>query len=1310
MSGFEMLKRMLTKILTMPNSHTTSLKRGIFLAILLHFIFLANAQELIFSPVEGRQQLNEEKIRNFIELPDGRIGVFTEGMFNIYDGATFKNVHIDDTNAIPVTSYTGFHHSYIENNRVWFKCLGKLALINLSTEKCEKAPYAILKKLGFKDSIKDLFVDTAGDIWTVSAKNELNCYQQQTGTIKYFLKSVLVPTAPDARLYDLLVTHNKVYLFYSSGLLRCFDRSSAKELYSTNLADNTTKDLNHWLHAACHGKYIYITRAGHVRGQLLRYDTELKTYKTLIGLQDYWLNSFTINNNGDAVMSCQKGLWFFTPGATNGRYIPELEIAGGHKIKTEVSTVLYDRQGGFWVGTLNKGLYYYHPERFRFQKVQKNDFPIANIYEIQVNTFAETSEIVPLLRNVNCTSILKDRNNIIWIATSKGLYTLTNNKISRQFAIPVSCLYESHEGTLYAGTIDSGLYNFEKKSGTFKQCQPAIALPNIKQITEFKGQLVGLCNRGAFIIEPKSQKPLMASAANMPMFNQPNRTYTCILTDSKNNLWVGTYDGLTMWDSKNEKQYSLDTDNGLVNNSVKSIVEDKDHTFWVTTSRGISHIFVEHASEKYTFKLTNYNIYTGVLEHPFVERASFLSSQSGLFFGGIDGINMLNSQRSVGKEITLKPVFNSFRLIGKNMAGSAGPEQEILMQSISSTDTLHLKYNQNFFTVGFSGLNYLNPAQTYFRYKLDGIDNEWRTVQTASGIWEATYTSIPPGDYVLKVQASTDGIAWKGSVKSLTIIISPPWWKTIPAKIAYIGIFIGLAVFITLRIQKYYGKIRQKKHEEAVEKAKSDFITNMSHELRTPLTLIISPLKSLISKVGDSGTKNELLRISNNANLLLGTVNQLLDFKKVDTGTEVLQAHFCDSLVFIIELCKAYQEAACEKGIQFNFTVPEGEVKIYLDRQKVIRVIVNLLSNAIKFTPSGGNVELAVVLNKTQDKLIIRVKDSGIGIAANELPKIFERFYQTENIQYTAGSGIGLFLVKEYAELHKGNIEVESTAGEGSTFTVTLKVNEEQQEEIPALDNNVLSNTILIIEDHPSFRKYLKDELKPFYNVISAENGKIGLEKALASMPDLIISDMMMPEMDGTVFCRAVRSSLAISHTPVIMLTGRTSDEARFAGYESGADAYLVKPFDINLLLLRISKLLEISEKRRRDFVTEDNLNIENVTNSPLDRDLLERAIRYVESNISNADYSVEKFSADMGMDRTGLYRKLMALTGQSPAIFIRTIRLKKAVELLCNTYTSIADISDEVGFNSLSYFTKCFHESYGKTPSQFREDKTIKK
>lgn len=616
-----------------------------------------------------------------------------------------------------------------------------------------------------------------------------------------------------------------------------------------------------------------------------------------------------------------------------------------------------------------------------------------------------------------------------------------------------------------------------------------------------------------------------------------------------------------------------------------------------------------------------------------------------------------------------------------------------------------MKYNQNFFAVEFSALNYVNPTQTIYRYRLDGVDTEWRELKTNDGIGRAVYTKLSPGTYKLSVQATNNNQQWDTHLAELTISIAPPFWKTIWAYSIYLVAVIAL-VYVLLSYSIRRNILRnEKKQKEELDKLKFKFFTNISHELRTPLTLIITPLDSMIRKLNDEGLKSQLAGISRNAHELLNLVNQLLAFRKLEMNGETLNLSYCNVGEFVETIVPPFFDLARENGVYLEYNRPKTDVLLYVDQDKLRKIVNNLLSNAFKFTQPGGTIRLSIETDEAAREIALYVSDTGCGIDRDEQAQIFDRFYQAKNQQNQTGSGIGLHLVKEYAQLHNGNATVKSRLGEGSVFTVTLSKELKPATQHDASENPTSKDQrlkLLVVDDHAEFRNFLFNELSEKYAVLVAANGQEGLQKARAEQPDLIVTDVMMPVMSGTELCRALKSDVSISHIPVILLTAKTSDEAQIEGFEAGADAYLSKPFNLEILLLRIENLLEQQTQRKELFKKSIVIAPSSVATSTVDEELIRRALGHIEANLDNGNYSVEQLSKDMNMDRTGLYRKLTAITGQTPTEFVRSVRLKKAAQLL-QTGLGVAEVAEQVGFGSSSYFTKCFQEEFGVKPSQYK-------
>lgn len=660
----------------------------------------------------------------------------------------------------------------------------------------------------------------------------------------------------------------------------------------------------------------------------------------------------------------------------------------------------------------------------------------------------------------------------------------------------------------------------------------------------------------------------------------------------------------------------------------------------------------------------------------------------------------------------------------------------LLDKAVNYARSIELEHDENFITLNFSGVNFSNPSHTFFRYQLQGSDKEWIEVLSDNGQGRAVYNNLSPGEYVFRVSAAENDKLW-GPESSFSIVIHPPFWETLMARIIYFVLFCALLYGLVIYMNKRnHRKLVAMQHEEAqrqkeeLNQMKFRFFTNISHELRTPLTLIITPLEILKRKIADESVNRQLNTIYRNAQELLTLVNQLLDFRKLEMKGEKLLLMNGDLEEFVTSVYNSFCPVAVEKKLDFTCRIPHQSLYMYFDRDKVHKIINNLLSNAFKFTPENGKVTLSLSGEGKEGRqyAMISVSDTGVGIPEAELPYIFDRFYQVRNWEEEKpGSGIGLHLVREYAVLHGGKVTVESHPGQGSTFTVYLPVDlkpegeqletvesnsaesertdETQQEAaFPSQENSDDRKRLLIVEDNKEFRTFLKEQLEEFYQVLEAGDGEEGEQCAIDKNPDLIISDIMMPKVDGIELCRRVKTNVQTSHIPVILLTARTADDIKINSYEVGADSYMSKPFNFDMLMVRIEKLIEQQEKRKQEFSKNIEVNPSLITITSVDEELIQRALEYIEKNMDNTEYAVEELSRDLGMTRMNLYRKLQSITGNTPSDFIKSIRLKRAAQLLQGSRLTMAEVADRVGFSSASYFTKCFKEMFGVTPTQYAE------
>ena len=655
-----------------------------------------------------------------------------------------------------------------------------------------------------------------------------------------------------------------------------------------------------------------------------------------------------------------------------------------------------------------------------------------------------------------------------------------------------------------------------------------------------------------------------------------------------------------------------------------------------------------------------------------------------------------------------------------------------MKEALNETEEVVLDYKQNVFTVLFASDNFVLPEKTQYFYKLEGFNENWLT--SMSDMHRVTYTNLAPGTYILKVKATnSDGYAGTEEA-SLKIVILPPFWMTPWAYVLYVLLLAGIILFVfysVRRRERNKFKIRQieedAKKKDELNQMKFRFFTNVSHELRTPLTLIISPLEGMMKEMTDEKLQNKLQLMHRNAVRLLNLVNQLLDFRKNEMSGMHLSLSEGDIVAFVRNICASFLMLSEKKHVNLTFYAGMKSLNMLFDEDKIGKTVMNLLSNAFKFTPEGGRVDVALEMQQEKpDRLLIKVSDTGIGIKNEDKERIFERFYQVEqegsDHHQSTGSGIGLSLVRDFVMLHGGSVRVVDNVGSGSVFLVELPVKHCKREELLSSmeeeeisldelpdeeeDGNKREKPVaLIVDDNGDLIEFMKESLSLYFRVQSASNGREAWSMIPDLMPDIIVSDVMMPEMDGNELCHLVKTDNRTSVIPVILLTAKQAVEDKVEGLTIGADDYMTKPFMVEILILRMRKLIELSGRNRTDKIkTRIDPEPSEIAITSMDEKLVENAIKYVEENIARCDLSVKELSNELGMSRVHLYKKLLQITGKTPIEFIRVIRLKRAAQLLRESQRNVSEIAYQCGFNNPKYFSRYFKDEFGVLPSVYQE------
>lgn len=953
-----------------------------------------------------------------------------------------------------------------------------------------------------------------------------------------------------------------------------------------------------------------------------------------------------------------------------------------------------------------------------------------------------------------------------------------------------SLAYDKFE-TLWVGTYGNGLFYREKDNPTFKRLQPPFAtgfqILNILPTEE--GLWVSDYPRGVYFYEFKTQnfKRYLHNPLNIKTisdnsvrdimqdkqgniwfatenglnclkkgasefqheFHQKDNSNSistnfiyCLHEDSNGFIWIGTNgQGLNKYNPKTDSSQHFTVKDGLPGNEIFSILEDYEQNLWITTENGLSK-FNPKTNDIQSF-ISN----KGIQNNHFHPTAAIASKNNELYFGGSNGLI-----RFLPHEIKTNPILpvttiTRFSINNEEILPDA--KNNILNNIISQTKSILLKHHQNSISFQFISNNYINPQKNKFKYRLKGFDEQWSSTEFNG---KANFTNIPPGDYIFEVKAANNDNIWNEVPTQLLICISPPIWLTWYAYLFYVIAFIAFFYFFRKQVihrQKLKSEIDfakiQRETEVQLHQVKLQFFTNISHEFRTPLTLIQGPVMRLLkSGIENDASKKQLTLIKNNTDRLLRLINQFLDFRRIDHGKLKLSPIHTDIVSFSKNVFNCFEEHARHRAFNFNFISEESSLKMDFDTDKLDKVLVNMLSNAFKYSPDNGTISFKIQRNQkpvlkpnwhsytigdeiNDHYISITVSDTGGGISADKLPKIFERFFQIDS-NLNSGTGIGLSLSTNYITMHHGQLIVSSAVGIGSNFCICLPVHQpgtfnDQPTEITngsTFDFTTESTTplesivepinttenheslILITEDNPELLDFLAESLQNHFRIAKARNGKEALDQLDSLYPDLVVSDIMMPEIDGVELCSKIKTDIKTSHIPVILLTALDTIQDKITGIHSGADAYLAKPFNEDLLIAQINNLLNSRKTLRKSFATTDEVWEEQPDLQDLDKKLLLKAIQVIEKNITNTDFSVDDLTKSLHLSRTHLHRKLKSLTDQSATEFIRNIRLKHAIKLMKTGDYKINEIGYAVGFNSHNYFTKAFKKQYGKSPSEY--------
>lgn len=1233
--------------------------------------------------------ISNDVIRQIYRDSKQRLWIGTAIGLNLLDerANTFTRFYFEDTTSNQIGSQDIKAILEDEEGRVWFGTangLYYLAEDNKGTYAFEKIDIKYNSLLS-KAHIKTLLKDEKGDFWIGTFEDGIIHWDKKNDSVSVFQNEKNKPTS---------LSHNNIRSMALDG--------------NNNLWVGTFDGLN----------FLEKNKSSFTR----LFKSELGTS----GLTDKSIRSVFIDKRGS--------LWLGTYyGGINhldenyNRFVNYKHGPVGNVLSGDVvSSFVEDKNDNLWIGTEGGGLNYYDKKnkKFKHYKLQlgeKNSLSGNNVKQLLLD--GDQLWVGTFQAGLNLFDITTEQFRHFKY-DPKNTNSLSSNNV-------YGLMKEEH--LLWILTYGGGLNILDMKADKFYHYNHEAN--NDKSLSSEYGRVLLKTKDGQLWIG--TEEGLNKVKIGVDGFPESFEVYLShekiysLQEDSSGNLWVGTFtNGFYKFLSKSNTFIHFTDSDGLPGNTVFGILEVSEDEIWLSTNNGLS---------KFDPQLkifTNYNYSNGLENSEYNFNAYYKTRSGDLLFGGLSGFTWFNPKVIQPNQFVPSVAFTELRK--NNEVIHVGDESGLLSNNINLTESITFEYNEANFTIGFAALDFYSPENNHYAFMLEGIDRDW---SNTVGKTEATYTIQKEGEYIFRMKGGNSDGVWNPQERQLKIVVLPPPWRSWWAYLIYLAVAGGL-IFALIRFVRLRHKLQleqiEKQQQEELHEVKLRFFTNITHEFRTPLTLILGPINDMInSKQLSQNDYKQLSLIQRNAQRLLNLVNQVLTFRKLATDHEPLHIVRGNFVEFLQEIFLPFQDTAQLRGINYHFEADDYEIEAWFDQDKLEKVFFNLLSNAFKFTPDNGDISMIVTQNNRY--IEVQVRDSGEGVEKAYQEQIFKRFYEKSNAKHSSikGSGIGLAISKQMVELHQGKISVvnnsDADAAHGATFIVqilrgkahfdTNTVIEQESvresiknyEPLIAPQNNFEATAsageeillkeaslLLIVEDNNEVRNYIQQTFSMDYRISTAKDGEEGLKKAKKELPDLIISDVMMPKMDGITFCGRVKANLEISHIPVILLTARTASLFKIEGLKIGADDYVTKPFNPEELRLRVRNIIQARQEVRDKFARVLTFDPKDINITSADEVFLDNALRVVEKNIESYKFNVNQFASDLAVSRPLLFTKLKALTGQTPNNFIKTIRLKRAAQLIKTKKLSISEIAHKVGYKDPKYFRKCFKDQFEMSPSEF--------
>ena len=1277
---------------------------------------------VMFKQLSTTEGLSNNSVRSIFRDSRGFLWIGTESGLNKYDGYSFQRYYRNNSELLNDAISDIFEGP---DGNIWARMANGYSICDYKTGRFNNDYKQVLEQYGIPGkNILRAGVTEAGEFWAYDS-SKLYIRNDGSSTIKAF-------SLQAEKIINISIGSQFIYIMYANG-----------SLYSINKQTSETREVD--IPASykplldSQEPYIYVDRSGSLWIYTIQSSLLLHRNSTAQEWEEISLNNdkdiqynrvqriLDLRDGNIWILTSHRGLFIYNPLNKSLTNLVHNPLKPHTIASNNLSTIYQDKDGIVWLGNFKHGISYYSPlsqiilshKSLEYDDVLTFCCDTGNehIYYgtdgtglIRQSLKTDAYEMIPTPANI-VVDLSTDAKDRLWIGTyQKGLICYYKGQI-RQYTTANSQLLENNvytvevdrHGYVWIGTMRGYLQRLNPETGQF---DTILYRPEEFFVHDMyydnEHQLYVATSGGLIVIDTETKAYNIYSETSR--FKENNML--TVYKDSRGLLWIGHPHGLSIWDPQTDSLHFIDQKNGLAANLVRAIIEDNNRQMWIGTGNGISRIQFANG----VYSIVNYSVSDGLICNDTNVHAILKLDNGNILIGTPKGYQTIIPQEILATDYNTDIYLTSIELkSGKALDDMLGGNSPECAQTLTFTE------ENNSFILSFSALDLVEPDKIKYAYKIDQSHSNWIYAENN----KITLSMLPAGNYTLSVKVCNSQGIWSPNVKNLRIIVLPPWWRTWWAYTIYAGIVLCLISFIVryLRIRHKEKEILQaieqeNERQQKVSNMKLQFFANISHELRTPLSLIINPLEEFFENYPEH-RKGILDMVKQNADYLLELINQLLDFRKLDANAETLKYRHDDIVIILSEIFHSFNPIAQKRNISYTFSSPQHSIFMDFDYDKIRKITTNILSNAFKFTPNKGSISLNVEV--TGNNLQLTFSDTGCGIDDAAKEKVFQRFYQSsKNQSSSGGSGIGLHIVSEYVKMHQGSICVRDNQPCGSVFVITMPLHQNGNEAediettvLQAAEEEPHPFTILLVDDNYDFIKFLSESLSKQYQVLKAMNGKQALGVLEREDVDLVVSDIMMPEMDGLELCAAIKNDIRYSHIPIILLTAKASEEHQLEGLSVGADDYITKPFNMGVLKLRINKIIEMTAKRQELFNREIRIEPSRITITPLDQQLVEKAIQIVEENISETEFSVEELASSLNISRSYFYKKMIKITGKKPIEFIRTIRMKRAQQLLAESQMQVAEIAYTLGYNSPKVFSKHFKEEFNISPSEFMKQQT---